>query len=103
MKLPQIILLFISILGLAGAAAAQSLPEGEGQTIVAEVCNQCHELNIVTGMPRTEAQWEYVISVMVSMGAPVAEEEVPVVISYLTKHFGKPGAPPADIAEGEAR
>ena len=54
------LLLAITLL-YGNAASAQSLPEGEGREIVAETCNQCHELNIVTGSQRTEAQWQYVI------------------------------------------
>jgi len=84
-------LLAITLL-CGGAASAQSLPEGEGRDIVAETCNQCHELNIVTGTRRTEAQWQYTVTMMLSLGAPLPEDQVGTVVSYLAKNFGKPVA-----------
>ncbi len=84
-------LLAVSILS-GSIARAQSLPEGEGREIVAETCNQCHELNIVTGSQRTEAQWQYTVTMMLSLGAPLPEDQVGTVVSYLAKNFGKPAA-----------
>ena len=87
----RLYLYLLAVTLLSGSAAsAQSLPEGEGSEIVAETCNLCHELNIVTDSQRTEAQWQYTVTMMLSLGAPLPEEDVGTVVSYLAKNFGKP-------------
>ena len=72
---------------------AQSLPEGEGKQIVANICNQCHELRFVTDTRRTREQWQYIVTMMISLGAPVPEDKVETVMNYLSKNFGRTGAP----------
>lgn len=67
----------------------QSLPEGEGRQVVADTCSQCHELSFVTDTRRTQGQWQYIVSMMIDMGAPLAEDQVEVVVDYLAKNFGR--------------
>jgi hypothetical protein len=90
------IAMFVSI-----NASAQSLPEGEGKDIVENTCNQCHELGIVTATPRTAAQWQYVVTMMLSLGAPLEEGQVETVVGYLSKNFGKPAQAGPDTGQGE--
>jgi hypothetical protein len=78
---------FLSLLLTEMIAPAQTLVEGEGRDTVAAACSQCHELSLVTAMGRTKVQWEYVVSMMISMGAPIPEEEVAVIVNYLGKHY----------------
>ena len=74
------------------ARAQSTLPEGEGREIVADVCSQCHSLVYVTDARRTAAQWQYIVSMMVALGAPLQPEEIGPVINYLSTHLG-PEAP----------
>ena len=92
-------MLFMTCLCLATGAQSQSLPEGEGRQIVAETCGQCHELGIVTGTRRTHDQWQYVVSTMISMGAPLPEDQVDTVVTYLAKNFGQSAGTSAAPAE----
>jgi hypothetical protein len=85
---------------ISANASAQSLPEGEGKEIVANTCNQCHELAIVTATPRTAAQWQYVVTMMLSLGAPLEEDQVETVVGYLSKNYGKPAQAGSDSGQG---
>jgi competence ComEA-like helix-hairpin-helix protein len=67
-----------------------SLPEGEGKDIVETVCTQCHGLDYVTSTKKTAAGWKSTVDNMVEAeGAPLTEDEIDVVVQYLSRNFGK--------------
>lgn len=79
---------------LPGLLAAQTedddLPEGDGKATFVRMCSNCHALKRVTKTRYPKKFWESVVDDMVSRGAEGDEEESSIVISYLTRHFGKP-------------
>jgi competence ComEA-like helix-hairpin-helix protein len=77
------------LLLIAGLAAGQELPEGKGKEAVKKVCSGCHGLSTVVGSRRTKIGWERNVDDMVSRGAEGSDEELSVVVEYLTAHFGK--------------
>ncbi len=84
------------------AAQAQSLPEGEGKQIVADTCGQCHQLRFVTDARHTREQWVYIVSMMITMGAPVPGDKIMTVVDYLSRNFGRPegaSAGPATVEQ----
>jgi competence protein ComEA len=86
--IPGVLLIFILFLATDQVFAQSQLPEGEGRQIVAKTCRLCHDISHVTASRRTAAQWEYVVSMMISLGAPLPEDKKGVVVDYLTKNFG---------------
>jgi len=90
---------FILTFCMSTAVQAQSLPEGEGKQVVADTCGQCHELRFVTDTRRTHGQWQYIVSMMIEMGAPVPEDQVEVVVDYLARNFGQVSEKPAAPSE----
>ncbi len=66
-----------------------SLPEGKGKETVSSVCSQCHGLIYVTSSKKTKENWQSCIESMVGFGAPLDEDEVDVVVQYLTANFGR--------------
>ena len=74
---------------LSPVIAQDALPDGEGRDIVEDVCSQCHSLLNITDSKRTPAQWQYVVSQMITQGALLEEYEIKTVVSYLSKNFGK--------------
>ena len=70
-----------------------TLPEGEGRDIVEDVCTECHSLMNITYSKRTPEQWQYVVSEMITQGAPLEEYEIETVVNYLSKNFGKDSIP----------
>lgn len=92
--------------------AAPSLPDGPGKAIVQRACVACHNIDVVTSKRANPQQWDQLVNQMVSRGADMSDEEIDVVIQYLSSHYGpldqtngaslpSPAAPPAPTpAEG---
>ena len=61
-----------------------------------KVCGACHPAETVTAQRRTRAQWQESINSMVARGAKGTEEELTLVLDYLTAQFGpaSPGGGP---------
>lgn len=85
--------LIVSFSFIPPVNAQASLPEGEGREIVADVCSQCHGLVYITDSRRTAAQWQYIVSMMVALGAPLQPEEIGPVIQYLVENLGTEAEP----------
>ena len=67
----------------------QDLSEGTGKEIVKSICSQCHGLNYVTSSKKTKKGWQSTVNSMVGAeGAPLTEDEIAVVVQYLTTQFG---------------
>jgi mono/diheme cytochrome c family protein len=84
----------IAVLGcltLAGSqlASAQDLPEGEGKAVVQKVCGACHGVDYVSNLKHTKAEWKSVVDTMVGYGANPTDQEVEIIVNYLTKNFGR--------------
>ena len=79
-------------------ATAPALPPGKGKAIVARTCINCHALKVVTSKRATKEQWSALVDQMVSRGADLSDDEIDVVVNYLSKNFAlKRG--PADPAK----
>ena len=71
------------------------LAQAEGVERVQAACVSCHSLDyIVMNSPfQDRAGWEKTVTKMVKvMGAPIAPEDVAVIVDYLEKHYGKVAA-----------
>ncbi|MBI3940536.1 MAG: helix-hairpin-helix domain-containing protein [Acidobacteria bacterium] len=75
--------------GFALVAGAQDFPEGKGKETVESVCAQCHGLRPVYSSKMTPEQWKRLVDDMVGRGAPLLDDEIPVVVEYLSKSFPK--------------
>ncbi len=71
-------------------ATPATLPEGNGKAIVERSCGgPCHGVNAVTGMRRDRAAWAALVDNMITRGATVKDDEVNIIVDYLTAYFGK--------------
>lgn len=88
-------LLLLVLLPLTAVAADEGqirLKEGAGRELVESNCSVCHSLDYIqTNSPFLDRKgWEATLSKMVNaMGAPVPKEDVPAIVDYLTRHYGK--------------
>jgi competence ComEA-like helix-hairpin-helix protein len=74
-----------------GLRARQELPEGPGRAVTQRLCETaCHDIDKVTDVRRSKAQWVESIADMQARGAVVSDEEFKTVMSYLAAHFGVP-------------
>ncbi|MBI3949896.1 MAG: helix-hairpin-helix domain-containing protein [Acidobacteria bacterium] len=65
------------------------LPEGEGKGEVVLSCSSCHDLREIITLKKTKAGWNRSMQAMISTySAPVDEADLPIIVSYLSKHFG---------------
>ena len=64
------------------------VPEGPGKQILLNICTQCHNLQRIKIGKRSAEEWEETLLAMLNEGAPVNDEQLPVIHSYLSRHFG---------------
>jgi hypothetical protein len=67
--------------------AAQS--RDRGRELVEDVCTYCHNLDRLRGKELTREEWRGLTKGMISEGAPVTDEELSMILDYLTKNYGK--------------
>jgi mono/diheme cytochrome c family protein len=85
-----------SLLIAASAWADESaikLKEGAGRDLVEKNCVACHSLDYIPmNSPFLDRKgWEASVTKMIkAMGAPVASEDVPGLVDYLVRNYGKP-------------
>src|SRR5215469_8420301 len=70
-------------------SAQTELPEGPGREAVKKICSNCHEIETVVSSRRTRLGWQQITDDMISRGAEGTDEEIAVVVAYLTAAFGK--------------
>lgn len=90
----KIFILALSLLSFPALADESSihLKEGPGKDIVAIQCSICHSTDMIQiNSPFMDKKgWEGVVNKMVHvMGAPLPESDIPVVVEYLTRNYGK--------------
>jgi len=66
------------------------LPEGEGRTILLNTCTICHDLQRVRTRRATPEGWKELLEEMIFEGAPLSDENIPILLVYLARNF-RPG------------
>ncbi|MGD9904167.1 MAG: cytochrome c [Vicinamibacterales bacterium] len=70
-------------------AQPSALPDGPGKAEFERVCSGCHDAAAaVTGSRRSRAAWEQIVADMVVRGAEGSDEELALVVAYLSEQFG---------------
>jgi virginiamycin B lyase len=69
------------------ANQAATLPEGPAKAIIEESCQACHNLNRVVTAGHSRTEWQGIIDMMITSGAELTDDQIPVVIDYLTANF----------------
>lgn len=64
------------------------VPEGPGKQILLNTCTMCHNLQRIRNGRRSAEEWEETLLAMLNEGAPVSDEQFPVIHAYLSRHFG---------------
>ncbi len=93
----------VPVLALAqGADTPPPMPDGPGKAIVQKSCVVCHSIKVITAKRADADEWNSLVQMMVSRGADLTDDEIPVVVKYLTEHYGPvkdqktaPAPPPA--------
>jgi|SoiMethySBSTD1v2_1073268.scaffolds.fasta_scaffold00114_23 cytochrome c5 len=64
------------------------VPDGPGKEILLNICTMCHDLGRIRLGRRSTEEWEETLVSMLNEGAPLSEEQFPVIHAYLSKNFG---------------
>ena len=70
------------------ARAYGPMPDGPGKDIVLNTCTMCHDLGRIRLGRRSPEEWEETLVSMLNEGAPLSDENFPVILAYLSKNFG---------------
>jgi mono/diheme cytochrome c family protein len=70
------------------ASTLVTLPAGPGQELVRGNCVICHGVALIEQQRKDSAGWTKTITQMRAWGSPVAAEQVPALLAYLTAHYG---------------
>jgi cytochrome c5 len=72
----------------AFAAVRQQLPDGYGKSLLEANCTSCHTVQQIVEKHWDSQSWNDAIAEMREKGSPLAEEDVPDLVEYLTTNFG---------------
>ena len=92
MKIASIALLLLAWPCVA-AESDIHLREAPGKALVEANCSMCHSLDYIPmNSPFLDRKgWEGSVTKMIkAMGAPIAADEVPGILDYLVRNYGKP-------------
>jgi mono/diheme cytochrome c family protein len=92
MKRMLVLSALIAVPAIADEPAVK-LKEGAGRELVEKNCVACHSLDYIPmNSPFLDRKgWEGSVTKMIkAMGAPIAADEVPGILDYLARNYGKP-------------
>jgi quinoprotein glucose dehydrogenase len=73
-----------------GANASVVLPKGGAKALVEKTCGtSCHTMGVLASQRTDEKGWSAIVQNMVARGAQASDEQVKVIVDYLTKNFGR--------------
>lgn len=72
------------------AADINMLPDGPGKEVVIKKCLPCHNVRVTTAKRGSGSadDWDQEVNKMVSQGAELSDDEIDLVVQYLSTHFG---------------
>ncbi len=81
------------------SAQDDELPAGKGKEVLQRMCTVCHGLQQVTELRQAKKLWANLVDDMVSRGATGTDDEINILVSYLSSNFGQP----IDVNSGTAK
>ncbi|HEX9091162.1 MAG TPA: hypothetical protein VF831_06715, partial [Anaerolineales bacterium] len=81
--------LISSCTSASSSPAPASTTTLDGATLVHERCTRCRPLSRVERFRYSAADWQSIVSLMISRGAQLTPEEETLVVNYLAANFGK--------------
>ncbi|HEY8551441.1 MAG TPA: helix-hairpin-helix domain-containing protein [Vicinamibacterales bacterium] len=85
------------LLTLSVPALAQQLPDAPGKDAVVKLCGTCHPAERGASVRLTREGWEDVITRMVALGLKATDDELNVVLDYLSTHFEGEAVAPLNL------
>lgn len=73
----------------------RTLVPGKGVELTTTRCVICHDAQHITRAKLSREEWDFNIKNMIERGAPIAPDEVPVILEYLATYYNRDTAAPA--------
>jgi competence ComEA-like helix-hairpin-helix protein len=77
------------------AAPGTPLPDGPGKPVIQRACVSCHSTAVITSKRASTDGWTQIVNEMVSRGADLSDDEIDLLVKYLSTNFG-PSVPKSD-------
>jgi cytochrome c5 len=74
--------------GAQGGGGGASSDEA-AKKVLQDSCTTCHDLDLVSGQHLSKDEWQALVASMIAKGATVGDKDVPVLVDYLAKTYGK--------------
>lgn len=66
-----------------------SFPTLRANRYFSKSASQCHAVDPIANLRHTKAEWKDIVDAMAAMGADATEQELNIIVDYLSKYFGK--------------
>ena len=86
--------------GQGGRGEQLNLPDGPGKDILQSACTECHNLQMASGTGYNREEWGLTLERMITAGAKMTPDQIPIVTDYLLKNLAGEGPKPAVIVPG---
>lgn len=77
--------------------SGEGMPDGPGKDVTVRMCGVCHEARRAASVRLTVDGWAAVIDGMIKRGAKGSDEDVAVVLDYLSTHFLGEASQPVNV------
>jgi len=88
--------------GLFAATLSAELPEGPGRAEVEKRCIGCHDIAKAVSVRQDRNGWAGTLTKMVGLGLKCPDEELQVMLKYLTMHYPADELPPVNVNKARA-
>jgi len=93
---------WLTLFALFSTNLFAQLPEGTGREETERLCKGCHELERSISRRQDREGWQVTINKMVAFGTKGTDEELALILDYLTKHYPAEELPPVNVNKAAA-
>ena len=90
------------LLALAAGPLAANLPDGPGRTETERLCQGCHDIAQSVSLRQDRNGWAATLTKMVGLGVKATDEELLILVEYLSKHYPAEEVPPVNVNKARA-
>jgi competence protein ComEA len=78
------------------------MPDGPGRAETEKVCKNCHELARSVSLRQDRDGWQTTINKMVALGTKASDQELALILDYLSRNYPAGEIPPVNVNEAPA-